>query len=157
MVDGVHGLLTTVVFLPLVGALVIALFVKGVKPVRFAATLVVLVELILSVVVFAGYDRGEGGLQFVDRVASWVPISSLNIEYFLAVDGLSAPMVLLTGLLGFVAVFASFNVKLRVREYFVWLLILQTAVMGVFTSLDFIMFFSFSLPLWKKRSSLGKN
>ncbi|MDA1189552.1 MAG: NADH-quinone oxidoreductase subunit M, partial [Chloroflexi bacterium] len=141
MADGIHGLLTTVVFLPLVGALLIALFVKGDKRVRFAAGAIMVAELALSVVVFAGYDRSAGGLQFVDRVSSWIPIESMNIEYFLGVDGLSAPMVLLTGLLGFVAVFGSFRVKLRVREYFVWLLILQTAVMGVFTSLDFVMFF----------------
>ena len=68
---------------------------------------------------------------------------SFQVEYFLGVDGLSAPLVLLTGLLGFVAVFASWNVKHRVREYFFWLLVLQTAVMGVFTALDFILFFLF--------------
>ncbi|MBM3944915.1 MAG: NADH-quinone oxidoreductase subunit M [SAR202 cluster bacterium] len=139
--DGIHGILTTIVFLPLVGALLIAAFVRGDKRVRAVAGAIALAELILSVVVFAGYDRTAGGVQFVDRVSNWIPISSLNVEYLLGVDGLSAPMVLLTGLLGFVAIIGSFNVKLRVREYFVWLLILQTAVMGVFTSLDFILFF----------------
>ena len=65
------------------------------------------------------------------------------MQYFLAVDGLSAPLVLLTGLLGMVAVFASWSVQTRVREYFVWLLALQGAVMGVFTALDFFLFFLF--------------
>ena len=59
------------------------------------------------------------------------------------VDGLSAPMVLLTGLLGFCAIIASWSIRERVREYFIWLLLLQTAVMGVFTSLDFLLFFLF--------------
>ena len=53
------------------------------------------------------------------------------------------PLVLLTGLLGFCAVIGSWNMKLRVKEYFVWLLVLQTAVMGVFASLDFLLFFLF--------------
>ena len=80
-------------------------------------------------------------MQLVDRIEDWIPVESLEVQYFLGVDGLSAPMVLLTGLLGMAAVFASWGVKHRVREYFVWLLILQTAVMGVFTALDFLLFF----------------
>ena len=68
---------------------------------------------------------------------------NLNVEYYLGIDGLSAPMVLLTGLLGMAAVFASWHIEHRVREYFFWLLILWTAVMGVFTALDFILFFIF--------------
>ena len=58
-------------------------------------------------------------------------------------DGLSAPLVLLTALIGLCAVLASWRVEHRMREYFVWLLVLQTAVMGVFTSLDFLLFFLF--------------
>ena len=58
-------------------------------------------------------------------------------------DGLSAPMVLLTGLLGLCAVLASWRIQFRVKEYFVWLLVLQTAVMGVFASMDFLLFFLF--------------
>ena len=85
-------------------------------------------------------------------MADWIPIESFEVQYFLAVDGLSAPLVMLTGLLGMVAVFASWNIgeqreaqgeDPRVREYFVWLLALQGAVVGVFTSLDFLLFFVF--------------
>ena len=61
----------------------------------------------------------------------------------MGIDGLSAPLVLLTGLLGFCAVLASWHITTRVKEYFVWLLLLQTAVMGVFTSLDLLLFFLF--------------
>ena len=142
MPEGFSGLLTTAVFLPLVGALLIALLVKGDKRVRTVAGIVALAQLALSVVIFVNYDRDAGGIQMVDRVKDWVGAPSLKIEYFLGVDGLSAPLVLLTGILGFVAIFSSFfSVKQRVREYFVWLLVLQTSVMGVFTALDFIMFF----------------
>ena len=80
--------------------------------------------------------------QFIDRFP-WIPGESLNASYFLGVDGLSAPLVALTGLLGLCAVFASWHIQMRVREYFVWLLVLQTAVMGVFTSLDLLLFFLF--------------
>ena len=135
------GFLTTLVFLPLAGALLIAFVVRGDRRVRYIAGAIALAELVLSIIAFAVYDRDQGGFQLVDRVTSWIPVTSFKVEYFLAVDGLSAPMVLLTGLLGMAAVFASWNVKHRVREYFFWLLILQTAVMGVFTALDFILFF----------------
>ena len=135
------GLLTITVFLPLAGALLIALFVANDKSVRWVAGITIVLELLLSIVVFLRYDLGEGGVQLVDRWAEWIPVESFPVEYFLGVDGLSAPLVLLTGLLGFAAVFASWSIKQRVREYFVWLLVLQTAVMGVFMALDFILFF----------------
>ena len=136
-----NGLLTATVFLPLVGALLIAVLVRNDRHVRLVAGATIVLDLVLSVLVFTGYDLGKGGVQLVDRAPGWIPIDSFKVEYFLGVDGLSAPLVLLTGLLGFVAVFASWSIKERVREYFVWLLVLQTAVMGVFTALDFILFF----------------
>ena len=137
------GWLTATVFLPLVGALVIALVVKGDDNVRRFAGGVALAELLLSIVVFAVYytRRATPGLQLVDMVENWIPVVSFKAQYFLGVDGLSAPLVLLTGLLGMVAVYSSWGIQHRVREYFVWLLALQTAVMGVFTALDFLLFF----------------
>ena len=139
------GWLTAVVFLPLVGALVIALLIRGDRNVRWFAGAVVLAELALAILVFTRYETGSdgGGVQLVDRVEDWIPVESFNVEYFLGIDGLSSPMILLTGLLGMVAVFASWSIQHRVREYFVWLLVLQTSVMGVFAALDFILFFVF--------------
>ena len=135
------GLLTTTVFLPLAGAVVIALLIDGDRRVRYFAGAVALVELALSIVVFVRYDPDGERYQLADRVSDWIPIESFSVEYFLAVDGLSAPLVLLAGLLGMAAIYASWGINRRVREYFVWLLVLQTAVMGVFTALDFILFF----------------
>ncbi len=135
------GLLTAAVFLPLAAAVVIAILVRGVRLTRVVAGAAALAELVLSAVVFLRYDSEEGGVQLVDRVADWIPIETFEVQYFLGVDGLSAPLVLLTGLLGMAAVFASWGIKVRVREYFIWLLVLQTAVMGVFTALDFLLFF----------------
>lgn len=133
-------MLSLTVFLPLAGALCIALFVRRAEAVRRFALAVAAADFLLSLGVFLGYDRGVGGLQWVERV-EWVP--AFGIQYYLGVDGLSAPLVLLTGLLGLSAVLASWPIRERVREYFAWLLVLQTAVMGVFTALDLVLFFVF--------------
>ena len=139
------GWLTATVFLPLAGAIVIALFVRGDRRVRFFAGAVALAQLILTIIVFAQYNSGSDAARFqlIDKAENWIPVSSFQVQYFMGIDGLSAPMILLTGLLGMVAVFASWGIKLRLREYFVWLLALQTGVMGVFASLDFVLFFLF--------------
>ena len=134
------GLLTTVVFLPLAGALVV-LLLREPGPVRRFVAAVAVAELLLSVAVFAIYYSDGEGVELVDRIESWIP--ALKAEYYLGVDGLSAPLVLLTGLLGMAAVFASWHIEHRIREYFAWLLVLWTAVMGVFVALDFILFFVF--------------
>ena len=147
---GFEGLLTATVFLPLAGALAIALIIKGDGRIRVFAAAVVLADMALAITVFALFDHGEGAQQFqmVDKIA-WIGDGtffnnqSFEASYHLGVDGLSAPMVLLTGLLGFCAVMASWKIGTRVKEYFIWLLVLQTAVMGVFTALDFLLFFLF--------------
>ena len=144
MVTGFSGLMTAAVFLPAVGAAAILLLVRGDRNIRCFAVLIALADLVLSLLVFGLFDRGDGAARFqlVDRF-SWIPAQDLNASYFMAVDGLSAPLVALTGLLGFCAVLASWRVSHRVREYFIWLLVLQTAVMGVFTTLDLLLFFLF--------------
>ncbi len=144
MVEGYNGLLTATVFLPAVGALILLLLVKGNKNVRNFAVFIALADLVLSLIVFSFFDRSEGAdrFQFVDKI-TWIPDVGLNAHFFLAVDGLSAPLVALTGLLGMCAILTSWHVGFRVKEYFVWLLVLQTAVMGVFTSMDLLLFFLF--------------
>ena len=139
------GWLTLAVFLPIGAAAFIALAGRDARTVRIFAAVVSVVEFLLTLFIFLAYDTSEGAAQYqmVDRVADWIPIESFEVQYFLAVDGLSAPLVMLTGLLGMVAVFASWSIQERVREYFVWLLALQGAVVGVFTSLDFLLFFVF--------------
>ena len=138
-----QGWLTAAVFLPVAGAIVIAVLPLQDKKIKYLAALVAVVELALTIIVFALYDRSQPGFQLVDRFTDWIPISSFRVEYFLGIDGLSAPLILLTGLLGLSAIFASWSIGTRVKEYFVWLLILQTAVTGVFASLDLMLFFIF--------------
>ena len=134
-------MLSAIVFLPLVGAIVIA----SLRPlshrwIRYVATAVTLADLVLVIIVFTQFDLTIPGMQLVERVR-WIP--SFNIYYFLGVDGLSLPLVLLTALLGLCAVFVSWHIEKRLREYFVWLLTLQTAVAGVFLAQDFVLFFIF--------------
>jgi NADH-quinone oxidoreductase subunit M len=128
------------VFVPLAGAVVIAVLLKGPRLIRGFALAVAVADLVLAAAAFYTYSKDKEGLVLVERL-DWIP--SLNIQYLLGLDGLNAPMVLLTGILGVCAVFASWHIQERVREYFVWLLVLQTAVMGVFLSLDFVLFFIF--------------
>jgi NADH-quinone oxidoreductase subunit M len=134
-------MLTAAVFLPLVGAAAIVLFLRTPRAVRAVAALVAFADLALAAMVFIRYDHADGGLQLADRYADWIPL--LNIQYHVAVDGLSAPLVLLTGLLGLAAVYSSWSIAERHKEYFAWLLVLQAAVMGVFAAQDFVLFFIF--------------
>ena len=144
MITGFSGLLTITVFLPALGAVAILFLIRGDSNIRRFAALIGVGDLILSLAVFFGYDGSAGAarFQFIDRF-DWITSQTVNASYFLGVDGLSAPLVLLTGLLGLCAILASWQIGSRVKEYFVWLLLLQTAVMGVFSSLDFLLFFLF--------------
>ena len=94
----------------------------------------------LSGLLFAGFDRAASGLQFVEK-AIWIP--QWGVSYFLGVDGISLPMVILTGLLAFVAVLVSWRLEMRAKEYFALVMVLETAMLGVFTSLDLLLFFLF--------------
>jgi len=144
VITGFSGLLTATVFLPAAGAVIILLLLRGDRNIRWFAALIGVADLALAVLAFLGFDRTDGAARFqlLDRF-DWIASQTINASYFLGIDGLSAPLVLLTGLLGFCAVLASWHITTRVKEYFIWLLLLQTAVMGVFTSLDLLLFFLF--------------
>ena len=86
------------------------------------------------------FDSGSGAMQFMER-AEWIP--SFNIAYILGVDGLSLPMVVLTGLLCFLGIFVSWNINKAVKGYFALFLLLDTGIMGVFLSMDFFLFYIF--------------
>ena len=109
------GLLSVLVFLPLAAALLVVLAARSDGAARWIAGAAALAELALSAIVFLRYDRGGERYQMVDRVSDWIPVESFEVQYFLGVDGLSAPLVLLTGILGMAAVFASWSVKHRVQ------------------------------------------
>lgn len=140
-----NGILTATVFAPAVFAGAVWLAHRwrdDDRSVRVLAIAGSLVTFALAFAVFLMYDRDAGGVQMVDAV-SWLSAGTLKSTYLLGVDGLSAPLVLLTGLLGIGAIFASRSVTHRLTEYFIWLLLLESAVMGVFVSLDLLLFFVF--------------
>ena len=133
--------LTTIIFLPVVGAILIA-FIPGLsgRLIRWLAALFTFVPLALSIYLFAIFDRSAGGIQFEEKL-SWIP--AINAHYHLGVDGLSLPLVILMAFLGFLVVLISWKIDLRPREYFAWLLLLETSILGVFCSLDLLLFFLF--------------
>ncbi len=136
--------LTWIIFLPAVGAILIAfiprLSGRAIKVISAAFTFV---SLALAIVVFANFDRSlaaAGAMQFEEQL-SWIP--AINAFYHVGVDGLSLPLVVLTAFLGFLVVLISWKIHLRPREYFAWLLLLETSILGVFSSLDLLLFFLF--------------
>jgi NADH-quinone oxidoreductase subunit M len=136
--------LTTIIFLPLLGAVIVA-FVLGnrSRAIKWTAALFTFIPLVLSIILFVSFDRSPaaaGLIQFEEKLL-W--IAPLNAHYHLGVDGLSLPLVVLTAFLGFLTVLISWKIDLRLREYFAWLLLLETSILGVFASLDLLLFFIF--------------
>jgi len=133
--------LTTIIFLPALGAAVIA-FIPGLsnRAIRWLSAVLTFIPLALSIYLFAIFDRASGAIQFEEKL-SWIP--AINAHYHLGVDGISLPLVILMALLGFLVVLISWKIDLRPREYFAWLLLLETSILGVFCSLDLLLFFLF--------------
>lgn len=98
------------------------------------------ISLLLSIWAYFRYDFQQGGFQYA---VSFPWVRELGITMSLGVDGLSLPMLLLTNLIGFSAVFASWNVENRLKEFYILLLLLITGVMGTFVTLDLFIFFLF--------------
>ena len=134
-------LLTAIVFLPLLGAVVVMFLPRENKPlIRSVALGIALVEFLLSLQVFLGYDHGTGGFQFVEQ-SQWFAL--LGSSWHLGVDGISTVMILLTGLLIPLGVLVSFEVENQPRLFMALFLFLETGMMGVFASLDLMIFFLF--------------
>jgi NADH-quinone oxidoreductase subunit M len=126
--------LSVIVFTPIVAGMLILLIPGDRKrEVRLAALAASVVALGLSLWVYLTYDRSAGGYQFVER-ASWIP--RLGISYYVGVDGMNLPLVLLTGIVMFTGVLISWGLDDRPREFFAFLFILATGVFGVFVGLD---------------------
>ena len=163
-------LLNLVIFLPLLGAALIWLLPAGrgsraldttphdstsletgphgahdpaVEPPGLPRTIAALVSgitLLLALVLFANFDRTRSGFQF-ETNEPWIPL--IGVNYHVGVDGISLPLVVLNALLTFLAVLVSWNLAVRPKAYFALVLVLETAVAGVFSALDFFLFFLF--------------
>jgi NADH-quinone oxidoreductase subunit M len=134
--------LSIILFTPLVGALILLLVnKKNENAIRWIANIVTLMGFAVSVPLWFWYQPSGADFQFVER-APWIP--SVGAEYFLGVDGLSVLLILLTTMMGFIAVLSSWTaITERVKEYYIFLLVLQTGMLGAFMSLDFLLFFLF--------------
>jgi NADH-quinone oxidoreductase subunit M len=134
-------ILSIMTWAPFVAGLVVMFFART-RPllVRLASLAGATVSLACSLWVYWAYDRAAAGFQF-NEAFDLVP--SLGISYLFAVDGISALMCLLTSIIIFAGVFASWTVKSRSQEFYALLLILTTGVYGVFVSLDLFVFFLF--------------
>ncbi len=136
-------ILTLVTFLPTVGAILIALFLKkeNTKAIKYSAFFVALVDFIISIPLWIYYNPTTWKMQFQESVA-WIP--SLGIKYAVGIDGISLLLILLTTLLGVIAIWSSFSaIHHREKEYYVLLLLLQTGMLGVFIAEDFFLFYVF--------------
>jgi NADH-quinone oxidoreductase subunit M len=134
-------ILSVMTFAPFVSALVIMFFARQ-RPglVRWASVAGTGVSLVASLWVFWAYDRAAAGFQFHEEV---VLVPALGISYLAAVDGMSVLLVLLTSIIIFAGVFASWTIRERSQEFYALLLVLVTGVYGVFVSLDLFIFFLF--------------
>jgi NADH-quinone oxidoreductase subunit M len=102
--------------------------------------------LVISIYLYAAYDKQAGGFQFVEHV-DWIP--SLGIAYHNGVDGFALPMLLLTGIVFFTAVLTMWELELRVKEFFALIFLLVTGVFGMFMALDlFFIFIWFDVSLF---------
>ena len=158
MAFSIPYLLSIITFLPLIGAILVALVGSdgAKKQIAFITTLVTFV---VSLLLLVNWDNSQSGMQFLEDVA-WLP--ELGMRYIMGVDGISLFLVLLTTFLMPIAVhFSNLYVNEQVGLYLILMLILETAMIGVFLALDlvlFFVFFEFSLiPMYLLIGRWGSN
>jgi NADH-quinone oxidoreductase subunit M len=142
-------ILSALIFTPIVaGVVLLALPAEQRDWIRRVALAAAVLILLMAFGLYFAYDAGQGGYQFVEE-AAWLP--QFGISYKLGIDGISLPLVLLSGLVIFSGVLVSWNVEDRPREFFSFLMFLGASVLGVFCALDlFLLFFFFELAVFPK-------
>jgi NADH-quinone oxidoreductase subunit M len=147
-------LLSLIVFLPALGALILVLCPGTVDEEQqdrrndlFRITTLVITIAVFALAIFTffglpetSFDSSAGEMQDV-FYASWIP--SFNIDYFMGIDGISLPLIMLTALISMLAMAASWSIKKHVKGYCILFLLLETGMLGVFLSLDFFLFYVF--------------
>lgn len=134
-------LLTILLFAPVCGAGAITLLPPSAdRTIKLVAASTMGLSFILSLIAFFSYDWRLGGMQFIEEL-TWMP--EIGAAYSLGLDGLSAPMTLLTTLIGFAGVYASWRVEERPKEFFTLFLLLVAGVAGTFVARDLFLFLLF--------------
>ena len=133
--------LSTLLFAPIAGAAALSFMPPTAgSEIKKLSAVAMGVSFLMALIAFFGYDWRTGGMQFTETM-TWLP--DLGATYSLGVDGLSAPMALLTSLIGFAGVFASWRVEERPKEFFILFLLLVAGVAGTFVARDLFLFLLF--------------
>ncbi len=135
-------ILSLVTWLPLLGAIILIFVPKTQKEViRLFANVWALLCFLVSLPLVFNFDKSLRGLQFIEDY-QWIPL--IGARYQIGIDGLSLSMVILTTLLGVIAIFSSWSaINERLKEYYIFLLMLQTGMLGTFVAVDMFLFYVF--------------
>jgi NADH-quinone oxidoreductase subunit M len=141
-----NHILSIILFTPLLGALILLFVPKENKDaIRWIANFFALAGLLFSIPLVPMFwaQRFEPGFKFIEGApGNWIP--SIGAGYVLGIDGISFLLIMLTTLLGWISILSSWTaIENRVKEYYIWFLVLQTGMLGVFMALDFFLFFVF--------------
>ena len=149
-------LLSILIFIPLVGILLVGLIPsKYQKSYKIISAAIALFQMVLALYMYSSLEK-NAIFQFVEKY-NWIQLSlgnlgSLQIEYFVAMDGISAGLILLSSIVLFIASISSFEITANLKGYHMLFNLLNLAIMGVFLSLDFFLFYVFYelmlLPLY---------
>ena len=137
-----QNLVLWVTFVPLLGALFLLWVPKGNRRVfELGALGITVFDFLLSLPLWFKYDRGDAGVQWATAI-DWIP--SIGVKFSVGMDGISLVLVLLTTFIGFIAVWCSFSaIQERHKEYYLWILVMQFSMMGVFICQDMFLFYLF--------------
>ena len=144
--DLTHQILSILIWLPIIGGTAVLIAGDGGDPassraggMRVLALLVSVLTFVLSLFVYSNFDTTTAAMQFVER-SEWIP--TFDVHYYLGVDGISAPLILLTTFITPLVVVAGWdNIRSRPAQYFAAFLILEGLMIGVFCALDGILFY----------------
>jgi NADH-quinone oxidoreductase subunit M len=133
-------ILSTTIFIPLIGGIIL-LFLKNDRDIKVTALITGIITFLVSLVLFANFRSDTQLFQFGENLP-WIP--TFNISYILGIDGITIFLILLTTMLTPICVLCSWTaIKERIKEFMFCMLVMETAMIGVFCSLDFILFYIF--------------
>ncbi len=141
-------LLSVLLFLPLAsGALILFLPDKLTPNIKWIAVLVAVINLLICLFLYHSFDTQNPDYQFIVQ-KPWIKLDLgslglISIQYLIALDGISMPMVLLSGIVFLAGTISSFGIKEKQKSYYAFVLLLTTSVFGCFLALDFFLFFLF--------------
>ncbi len=148
-------ILSLITFLPVLGMIIILFIPKNQSVIIKSLTIVITgIQVVLALFILGNYNYAAGGIndaatfQFIEKfrwieIPGFAWIGTIKIDYFLGLDGLSVPMVLLTAIISFIAAISSWTIDKSTKGYMALFLLLDTGMMGVFVALDFFLFYIF--------------